>query len=363
MLLRGSFRTFLFYDVAEAFDLENLRQLLGARGRPVQAFFPRRTPDYVRFEQVPLVESCGSLALNSGEQVCWSMKYYPYAVAVAQLESPFECEWDALLPQAARWMNTADLEAQMRELVRERLHQVAAAVIRPSPEWLEDEYLVIDLQGVGPAGSERPAAAELLSAHGERIVQLMRGEATPLSPRTTEEALGASASYYPTDLVVVGASAALVYDRPDDAAATIQILEYARTQLVEFRYYDNLMTRVLARVYSALDRKRSVLFSRRSLPRDANQLDTIRLDVMELTEQIDNTIKFVSDIFYARVYRLAAGRMGVPEYRALVEQKLRTAGELYDVMMNQFNEARTFIIEVAIAVLCLLDVILLFKGK
>jgi hypothetical protein len=59
---------------------------------------------------------------------------------------------------------------------------------------------------------------------------------------------------------------------------------------------------------------------------------------------------------------MAAARMGVPDYRALVEQKLRTAGDLYDVMVNQFNEARTFVIEVLIALLCLLDVILLFRG-
>lgn len=161
----------------------------------------------------------------------------------------------------------------------------------------------------------------------------------------------------------MSSAAALVYDRPEDAAATIQILEYARTQLLEFRYYDNLMTRVLAGVYTTLDRKRNILLSRRTLTRDANRLNTIRLDVMDLTERIDNSIKFLSDIFYARVYRMAASRMGVPDYRALVEQKLRTAGELYDLMVDQFNEARTFVLEVAIAVLCLLDVILLLKGK
>lgn len=363
VLLRGFFRIFLLYDVAEAIDLERLRALLGPRGVPVQRFFPRRTPEYVGFEQAPIVEVCDPIRLPTGARVAGSIKYYAYAVVAAQFEVPFECDWDALLPQASRWMETGELEHQAHELVRAHLDAVAPAVIRPSTDWLHEAYLVIELQQIGPAGSPPLAAAELLSLHGERIVQLTRGESAPLAPKAVDEVLQASLSYYASDLVVVSSAAALVYDRPEDAAATIQILEYARTQLLEFRYYDNLMTRVLAGVYTTLDRKRNILLSRRTLTRDANRLNTIRLDVMDLTERIDNSIKFLSDIFYARVYRMAASRMGVPDYRALVEQKLRTAGELYDLMVDQFNEARTFVLEVAIAVLCLLDVILLLKGK
>jgi len=84
---------------------------------------------------------------------------------------------------------------------------------------------------------------------------------------------------------------------------------------------------------------------------------------MDLTERIDNAIKFVSDMYYARLYRLAATRMGVPDYRSLVDEKLRTVGELYDVMVDQFNEARSFFVEVAIAILALLDVIFWLRVK
>ena len=119
----------------------------------------------------------------------------------------------------------------------------------------------------------------------------------------------------------------------------------------------------LSDVYTALEQRRNVLLSRWSVPRDAKRFNTIRLDVMDLTERIDNAIKFVSDIYYARLYRLAATRMGVPDYRSLVDEKLRTVGELYDVMVDQFNEARSFIVEFAIAILALLDVILLLRIK
>jgi uncharacterized Rmd1/YagE family protein len=164
-------------------------------------------------------------------------------------------------------------------------------------------------------------------------------------------------------MVVVGSSAALVYDRSEDARATSQVLEYAKMQFLEFRYYDGLMTRLLSEVYDTLEKKQNILLSRWSIPRDAQRFNTIRLDVMELTERVDNAIKFVSDAYYARIYRLAATRMGVPDYRKLVDDQLQAAGDLYDIMVNQFNESRSFLLEVIVTILALLDVILLLKGK
>jgi hypothetical protein len=236
-------------------------------------------------------------------------------------------------------------------------------VIKPRDEWLHENFLVVELNEIREENAAMVTADDLLSSRRDQIVQLIRGEPTPLARNTTDRLLEGSLSYYPTDLLVVGATAALVYDRPEEAAWTIQILEYAKMQLLEFRYYDNFMTRVLSDVYNTMDHKQNVLLSRWTLPREANRLNTIRLDVMELTERIDNAIKFVSDTFYARAYRLAAARVGVPEYRDLVEQKLRTAGELYGYMMAQFNEARLFLLEAAITVLCLLDVLLLLRGR
>ena len=359
-LLRGCFRILFLYDVAEAFDMNKLRGCLGPNAEPVKQVFPRRTPEYIRFEQVPIIEPAQPITLATGDHVLCSVKYYAFAVAVVQFDVPFECDWNSLLTQSSRWTDPVDIEPHARELLRQHLDRVAPAVVRPTTEWLHEDYLVINLENIASDGSPMPAS-RLLSSHAHQIAQLLRGELTSLSPRLSEDLLEASLSYYETDLVVIGSSAALVYDRSEDAAATSLVLEYAKMQLLEFRYYDGLMTQLLSDVYDALERKRNILISRWSIPRDAKRFNTIRLDVMELTERIDNAIKFVSDVYYARLYRLASTRMGVPEYRNLLDEKLRTVGELYDFMVDQFNEARSFVVEVAIAVLCLLDAIFWLK--
>ncbi len=146
-----------------------------------------------------------------------------------------------------------------------------------------------------------------------------------MSDAETQEILQSSISYSREDLLVVGWSGALVYGSTESAATTIQLLEYANTQLLELRHYDGLLTRLLDDVYRSLEHKTGVMAAWR-LSREAARLNTLRLDVMELTEKVDNAIKFLSDMFYARLYGLAAAKVGVTDYRRLVDQKLRTAG-------------------------------------
>lgn len=241
--------------------------------------------------------------------------------------------------------------------------KTSQAIIRRRKEWFQEEYLVVELHQMRDEEGAIVTAEQIITSYGQQIGQLLRGEQAPLARSTNDRLLQGSLSYYSTDLLVIGFNAALVYDRPEESAPAIQILEYARMQLLEFRYYDNFVTRVLGDVYNSLDRKQNVLLSRWSLPREANRLNTIRLDVMDLTERIDNAIKFVSDSFYALAYCTAATRAGVQEYRDLVEKKLATARELYDFMMAQFNDARLFLLEAAITILCFLDVLLLLRSK
>jgi len=114
------------------------------------------------------------------------------------------------------------------------LERFQPALIRPSPKWLDEDYLVIDIQSANHDDGRPPTAEELLRQYGDQITQLVRGELTPLSATERDEILRGALSYYPTDLIVVGWAAALVYDKPDATSAIIDLLEYANTQLLEF---------------------------------------------------------------------------------------------------------------------------------
>jgi len=89
----------------------------------------------------------------------------------------------------------------------------------------------------------------------------------------------------------------------------------------------------------------------------------VLLDVTELTEHADNAIKFLSDMFSARLYRLAASKVGVPDYKSLSESKLRTAEGLYRFLIDEFHQARTFWLEFLVVLILLIELVYIFKGR
>ena len=86
-------------------------------------------------------------------------------------------------------------------------------------------------------------------------------------------------------------------------------------------------------------------------------------EVAELTERADNAIKFLSDMFSARLYKLAAAKVGVPDYKDLVTQKLQTAEDLYRFMVDQFNQSRAFVLELMVVIILVIELVFLFGGK
>jgi hypothetical protein len=362
MQVQGYFRVFNFFDVGEAFDLEEIRAVVGFNTATQPSANIQRAPEYSQTQNVSVQEAIAPVNLPTGESLAASIKYYWFGVASVELATPFRCEFDSFSCESSRWMNAPEVESAAEELLRARLQQIGTTVIRPAAQWLDEDYLVIDIQSALHPDGRSATAAELLQSYGDQIAELVRGETVALAASEREEVLRSALSYYPTDLVVVGWGAAIVYDKPDATSAVIDILDYANTQLLEFRYYDELLTRLLSDVYSSLEGHES-FWSRWRLSRRAGRLNRLRLDVMDLAERTEYSVKFISDTFYARVYRVSSARIGVEDYKTLVGEKLKTAGELYEFMVAEFNERRMFAVEIVVAILVLLDVILLLRGK
>ena len=68
-------------------------------------------------------------------------------------------------------------------------------------------------------------------------------------------------------------------------------------------------------------------------------------------------------MFSARLYKLTAHEIGVSEFQALVHDKLQTADDLYDFMIDQFNQARGFLLESIVVVILIIELFFLFRGK
>jgi hypothetical protein len=354
--LRGSVLVLIQFDVCEEIKLDALRDIFGARRQ--EASFKHPAPGYVRFERAPVVEPVEPLILESGERLDVKIKYYDYGVLSVVFELPFSGDWDTLVRLASRWVWDTDFTSFAQKIVKQKIERARPALVKLYDSWLHEDYFVFHVRDI--AGN--PSASELLSTQGGRIAQIVRGENVPLSDGEQQEIMQSKISYYPNDLAVISWNGAFLYDTTSGAETVIQLLEYANSQLLEFRHYDELLTRELASVYDFMDHG-SGIWARWRTARRASRLHTVLLDVDELTERADNAIKFLSDMFSARLYKVAASKIGVTDYKDLVNQKVHTAEELYRFMVDQFHQSRAFLLELMVVIILIIDLVWLFKGK
>jgi hypothetical protein len=380
--LHGSVLVLIQFDVSEEIRLDLLRTIFGARRQ--EASFKHPTPGYVQYQRPPVVERVDPLVLESGERLDAQIKYYDYGVLSVVFELPFSGDWDTLVRLASRWVWDTDFTSFARKIVLEKLDRAYPALVKPYEikrserhaaasdgeakaktngatsyaDWLTEDYYIFHVRECagGPSGSD------LLAAEGGRIAQIIRGENQALSEGERQEILQSKISYYPNDLAVIGWNAAFLYDNQIGADTAIQLLEYANSQLLEFRHYDELLTGELQSVYEFMDHG-SGIWARWRTAKRATRLHTVLLDVDELTERADNAIKFLSDMFSARLYKLAASKIGVTDYKDLVNQKVQTAEELYRFMVDQFHQSRAFVLEFLVVIILIIELFWLFKGS
>jgi len=365
--LRGSVLVLIQFDVCEEIRLDELRKIFGAR--TAEASF-KKAPSYVRYQRTPVEETLDPVILDNGERLEGEIKYYDYGVVSLVFELPFSGTWEDLIQVSCRWTSDTNFESVATRIARQKLERAAPAMIKPylakpgvssseTGEWLQEDYFIFHLREIEGA----PSANDLLAAEGGKIAQVVRGEMSMLSEGERQEILQSRISYYPHDLAVIGWNAAFIYDTPAGAETAIQLLQYANSQLLEFRHYDELLTTELENVYDFLDAGGTNVWSRWRTARAASKLHTVLLDVNELTERADNAIKFLSDMFSARLYKLAASKVGVPDYKDLVKEKLQTAEDLYKFMVEQFNQSRAFVLELMVVVILIIELIYFFKGR
>jgi hypothetical protein len=236
---------------------------------------------------------------------------------------------------------------------------LAAAFTEVRPTYLSEDYLVFSVTGL-----DRPTTAEaMLAAHGAEIALVLRGERHPLSEQEQTEVLRNRLSYLADDLVIPTWNAAFIYDTEAGAQAAIEIFEFANSQLLEFRYYDQLLDVRLGRIYAQLQHQRwlDTLMGRRYI-RAANDLHALFIDVNEITDKTQNALKMIGDIYAARVFSLAAARLGLDRWKASVEEKLETLDDIYGFAVEQVAIARGHFLELTIILILVFELILFFLG-
>jgi hypothetical protein len=350
---------FFLFDIADDIDLAALKNEIGG-GMAEARFVPKSgAPSYFKYAVPPLVVDGDLVGVPAVEEFRARLKFFDYGVLSLALTRPFSGEWSDLIVLAQRYIENEHLERQAEEACRVAVRRASRALSTGRARWLGEDYLVFSVTSFGTPVT----ASDLLARRSEEIALLLSGERRALSRQEQESVLGNRLSYFADDLAVPTWNAAFVYDTEPGAQAALEIFEFANSQLLEFRYYDDRLDHELARIYSQLQHRRrfDTIFGRGYI-KAAHQLHALFIDVNEITDRTENALKMVGDMYAARLFHLVASRLGLATWKASVEEKLETLDDIYRFAVEQVSIARGQLLELTIVGILVFELILFFMG-
>jgi hypothetical protein len=353
----GHVAAFFLFDVAEAIDLHRVRDLVG--GVAARLSPKPTTPPYVQYQQPPI--SVEGEAADTPELHGFRVRFkvFDYGVISVALTRPVPATWGELLERGLQWQEDPALAPGVEAACRRLMTRLGPALTSAREQLLAEDYFVFVATDVADA----KGADDLLSVHGGTIAQLLRGERDALSSQERDDVLRNRISYLANDLVVPTWTAAFVYDTEAGAQAALEILEFANSQLLEFRYYDGLLDAELARIYSQLQVEGLLhSWTARRYTRAARQVHALFIDVNELTDKTENALKIAGDVYAARLFALAAARLGLDHWKANVREKLKTLDDIYRFAVEQTAMARGEFLEATIVLILVFELVLFFMG-
>lgn len=356
----GLINAFYLFDVAQAIDLAALRRLLGERATTARIDDKAPGPPRVRYMQPPVVVTGDALGCGELGGFKVRIKFYDYGVVSLMLSRPFAGSWADLTELGQSLIESEPLEQQAADACRDVVARTKQTMTATRSSFLSEDYLVFAVTAIDPP----MAADDLVTRHGGDIAQLLRGERQALSQQERDEVLRHRLSYLADDLVVPAWNAAFVVDGDAGAAATVEILELANSQLLEFRFYDELLESELTGLYAELQRSRwtdRVAWRRHT--RATRHVQSLVIDVNELTDRMENAVELVGDIYSARLFSLAGARLGLDHWKRSVEEKLKTLDEIHRFAVDQTGSAQGNIMELAILLILVIELWLAFAGR
>jgi hypothetical protein len=314
----------------------------------------RRTPPSIAYRPPPLRFQMTPVPLPLAEIgtacVAAEATVFDFAAVSVAFHVPFELSREGAARLAGSLAEPAPLVQAARAAV-EPLHRELLPAIQ-NPLWKDDlseEYLVFQF----PPQGQMPQP----DLDSPWLAGLVRLEAGPLSSDEVAEALRLQLRYGLADLFIADWAAAVLIDQ--DCDETLQTIEFANLQLLEFRHIDDRLDDSVTAAYNLIHPLvRSWLPFWRSHARRLRELGELRVEANGLFERTGNVLKLVGDQYLARVYRLLGTRFHLDEWERSIQRKLEVLEDVYTVVSDQAAHYRTELLEIIVILLIATEIML-----
>lgn len=354
--MHGRILIYRVFDIGKDVDLEAVQNRFEA-STSAQRFRLNRSSKAMIINNAPLslsVESSKYDALGHPLNLEVTAKIWHFGALSITLsfEIPENMTWDRLIAMG----NFLENDANLHNLAKKRAEQIIQGMGGDrisSVNWESyEDYILYFFRKI--EGCEKNAM-QIFDKHDVFRLILSENNET-LSEQTKKVISESTFQYSQDDLAVIDWNSALIIE-PSGSLDIADVIEFALCQLLEMRYYDDILDERLSYLYSFLDKQPLWSNPYSKLSKEAAR---IYLDIADTIESVENSMKVVGDFYLAKIFRAASQKLRFKDWRESVDQKLSNLAEVSSLFVAESNEKRNQLLEMIIIALIAIEVVPLF---
>ena len=353
---KGSILIYRVFDVAEEVDLSHVEALIKSETLRTRLKFTRSPRQVVIMRNAPVILSLGEHEI-SFEQIKHKgevhAKIWDYGVISILYQIPIVegTSWEQLIELATKIDQDKMIDQSAMTQAKE-LTTLIQPALRDPHFWKEfEDYVIFFLEEVtGIVKSE-----ELLDKVD--LPKLLIAETVNnLSKRARSSILeNGIFQYTDTDLTVINWNSAIVVE-PSGNREVPEVLEFALTQMLEMRYYDELIDTRLGTLYDSIEASRGKFFTNQ-FTHLSKEASTRYIEFSEFIERVDNSFKVVGDFYLAKIFRAAGEKFRMHEWETNISRKINLFSNLSELLQGEVNVNRSLWLEIIVVVLITFELV------
>lgn len=358
---RGRILVYRVYDIGTEIDLEKVENLFDDKTLKERFRLDRKHNMSLIISSSPVSIQLGNVELNlNGERTEAELiaKVWHFGTVSLCFQLPIKegTSWGELVKLASWLEKDGEIDYIARVKAREFQNDIKNAIPEPN-EWVSNEdyvtYFIQEFSGLDVPLNQLiekvDISALILAENTEFLSEAMK--------KSTCENIF---QYSKDDLVVVDWNSALVVE-PSGSMDVPLVIEFALNQLLEMRYYDDLLDQRLNTVYNEVVHRKKGIFSNK-YSRLAEEAGQIYIEISEIVESVENSFKTVGDFYLATIFRATSQRFRFNDWQRSINDKLGNLAEVSKLLHSEVNEGRNQMMEIIVIILIGVEVIpLLFN--
>lgn len=354
---KGRILVYRVYDIGEEIDLEKAEKILQQENAARSKFKLKKiNQQAVIVSNDPLSVSLGNYAYSDHDMSFnpeVSAKIWEFGALSITFDFPITegTTIDQLRAISDRIQNYDLLDVYARGKARELSLQIKDSMAKTNEWEVNEDYILYYIESF--ANNYQDASTIL--AEEDIAALIINEERDQLAPQIKERIYSSKLQYYKNDLAIIDWNSAFIIE-PSGSMDIPDVIEFALNQLLEMRYYDDLLDKKLKDLYSAVELKEMSIFSSRytDLALEAGQK---YIEIAEIVEAVENSLKVIGDLYHSTVFRTASNKFRFSDWQGSIDNKLDNMAELCKLLLDNITSRRSHLLELIIIALISIELI------